>query len=132
MTIPGQSELPLPDGRRLVSAVRVLENGARGVLLLEPDRFRVDATPAEDMFRISVRALGGSRPVSSRGGGRPLAHLESHGVDALDLPLLGAAALRVEVDGLRYDLQVGTLPDASRGVTTFTVQAVVGPQPSAS
>lgn len=132
MTLSGQSELDLPDGRRVISAVRVLDVGARGVLLLAPDRFRVDATPGEDMFRISVRALGGRQPVSSRGEGRPLSRLESHGVDALDLPLLGAAALRVEVDGVRYDLQVGTLPDASRGATTFTVQAIVGSQPSAS
>ncbi len=125
MSIPGQQEVALPDGRRLVSAARAIEDGARGVLLLEPGRFRVDATPGEDMFRITLRNLSGSA-LSSRSQDRPESRLAAHGIDALDLPLIGTAALEVRWDEhWVYDLTVGTLRDPGRGATTFTVQALV-------
>lgn len=127
MTLPGQHETRLPDGRRMVSAVRVIEDGARGVLLLEPGRFRVDATPAPDMFRVAVRTLVDGGDVVSRHRDRPLTTLASHGIDQLDLPLLGSAALTVVWDGREeYAVQLATVRDPERGTTTFTVQAMVG------
>lgn len=125
MTPDGQVEQLLPDGRRLVSAVRVVEDGARAVLLLAPGLFRVDATPGVDMFRITVRPLDPGTAVSSESAGRPAARLSSSGIDVLDLPLVGAAALTVHAAGTVHDVQVGTLRDAARATTTLTVQAVV-------
>ncbi len=127
MTPEGQVEQLLPDGRRLVSAVRVVEDDARAVLLLAPGRFRLDATPGEDMFRMTVRPLDPGTPVSSRSPGRPVSRLDGHGVDTLELPLVGAASLTVEAAGEVHRVSVGSLRDATRGTTTFTVQAVVGP-----
>jgi hypothetical protein len=132
VTLRGQVEQELPDGRRLLSAVRTVEDGARAVLLLAPGRFRIDATPGEDMFRMSVRPLDPGTPVTSRSPGRPQSRLTAEGIDALDLPLVGAATLSVDAAGERYAVQVGTLRDAARGTTTFTVQAVVGPADGAS
>ena len=126
MTPAGQVEQQLTDRRRMLSAVRVVEDSARAVLLLAPGLFRLDATPDEDMFRLTVRRLG-TAPVTSRSPGRPVSRLAGHGVDALDLPLVGAASLDVEASGEVYKVQVGTLRDAARGSTTFTVQAVVEP-----
>ena len=126
MTLPGQRETALPDGRRLVSAVRVVEDGARGVLLLEPGRFRVDATPAADMFRLTLRNLQPDRPLVTRHRDRPPVTLASGGIDQLELPLVGAAALTVVWDEHEeYAVQVATLRDPERGETTFTVQATV-------
>lgn len=125
MSVPGQQEVLLPDGRRLVSSARTIEDGARGVLLLQPGRFRVDATPGEDMFRITVRNLSGAS-VTSRAQDRPASRLAAHGIDALDLPLVGTAALEIRwADHTVHDVTVGTLRDPERGATTFTVQAVV-------
>lgn len=125
MSAVGQQEVDLPDGRRLVSSARVLEDGARGVLLLEPGRFRVDATPGEDMFRITVRNLSGAE-VSSRSQDRPVSRLAALGIDALDLPLIGTAALEIRwAEDTVYDVTVGTLRDPQQGTTTFTVQATV-------
>ena len=128
MSVPGQQEHHLPDGRRLLSAARRIEDGARGVLLLEPGRFRVDATPAEDMFRVTVRNLS-DVALSSRSQDRPVSRMSAQGVDALELPLIGTAALEIRwgQDHV-YALTVGTLRDAGRGTTTFTVQAVVRDQ----
>lgn len=123
----GQIEQPLPDGRRLVSAVRVVEDGARSVLLLAPGLFRIDATPGVDMFRVTVRPLDPGIAVSSESAGRPAAQLLSSGVDVLDLPLVGTAALTVHAGDEVHRLQVGTLRDAARATTTLTVQAVVEP-----
>lgn len=129
MSVPGQREVALPDGRRLVSAARVIEDGARGVLLLEPGRLRVDATPGEDMFRITVRNLSAAA-VSSRSQDRPVSRLAAHGIDALDLPLVGTAALEIRwAEDTVYDLTVGTLRDPGRGATTFTAQALVRDRP---
>lgn len=129
MTVPGQQEVRLADGRRLVSSARAIEDGARGVLLLQPGRFRVDATPGEDMFRITVRNLS-EAPVSSRAQDRPPSRLAAHGIDALDLPLIGTAALEIRcADDSVYDVTVGTLRDPERGATTFTVQAMVRDDP---
>lgn len=126
MSLPGQQEVLLADGRRLVSSVRVVEDGARAVLLLEPHRFRVDATPAADMFRVTVRNLVDDGPLVSRHAGRPATTLASSGIDELDLPLVGAAAMAVEWDERdHYDLRIGTLRDPERGTTTFTVHATV-------
>lgn len=122
--IEGQVEQPLPDGRRLVSAMRVVEDGARAVLLLAPGLFRVDATPGVDMFRITVRPLEPAIAVRSESAGRPAARLLSSGVDVLDLPLVGAAALTVHAGEVVHRIQVGTLRDAARATTTLTVQAV--------
>lgn len=123
--IEGQVEQSLPGGRRLVSAVRVVEDGARAVLLLAPGLFRVDATPGVDMFRITVRPLNPAVAVSSESAGRPAARLLSSGVDVLDLPLVGAAALTVHAGEAVHRIQVATLRDAARATTTLTVQAVV-------
>jgi hypothetical protein len=129
MSLPGQVETTLPDGRRLISAVRSIEEGARGVLLLEPARLRLDAVPAADMFRLVLRSLDDGVTVTSTIADQPPTHLSSAGVEPLDLPLVGSAALTIGWDDrVDYRVRIGTVREADGGRTRFTVQAIVSPR----
>ena len=122
----GQGETRLEDGRRVISTGRSIEDGARGVLLLDPGRLRVDVTPHEDMYQLSIRTLAPGTTVLQRSHDRPATVLGFDGVNRLELPLIGAAAFElVWNDELRYAVRLGSVRTATEGTTTFTVQAVV-------
>ncbi|MDQ4054163.1 MAG: hypothetical protein M3237_15865 [Actinomycetota bacterium] len=122
----GQSETVLDDGRRVISAGRSIEDGARGMLLLDPGRVRMDVTPQEDMFQLSIRNLAPDTTLRRRSLDRPGTALGSDGLDRIELPLIGAAALDlVWNDEVHYAVRLGSVRNAAGGTTTFTVQATV-------
>ena len=122
----GQNETLLDDGRRVISVGRSIEDGARGMLLLEPGRLRLDVTPQEDMFQLSFRNLAPGTTLLQRSLDRPDTVLGSDGLDRIELPLIGAAALDlVWNDEVHYAVRLGSVRNAATGTTTFTVQAMV-------
>ena len=124
--VTGQSEMRLDDGRRVISVGRSIEDGARGMILLDPGRLRVDVTPREDMFQLSIRNLAPGTTLLRRSLDRPGTVLGSDGLDRIELPLIGAAAFElVWNDEVRYAVRLGSVRTAAAGTTTFTVHAVV-------
>jgi hypothetical protein len=56
-TAHGQLATPLPDGGMALSAHKLVEEGARALLLYVPEMLRIDVRPLEDTLQVIPREL---------------------------------------------------------------------------
>ena len=128
-TLPGS-------GRLAISASREIEDGARGMLLLVEDLFRLDAQPSGDTLQLSARnlssgeitldAVGYGGAVFVQGG--EIAHSDALRPGHFDAEVTIRAAGRATVT----TIIIATERRPSRGSVRLTAQAVVatGADPS--
>ena len=122
--------LDSPGGAVVVlSASREVEHGARGMILVLPGVFRLDARPTGDTLQTIVRGFERRRLEFEGHGQRGPAFAYAEQTD--QLAGLGPArfdirfALRGERDTVRVETIVGALRFPERGVTRLTAQATV-------
>jgi hypothetical protein len=119
----GQIASALAGGGLALSAHKLVELGARALLLIVPGLFRFDARPQEDSLQVMTRALG---PVPLRWEAEdnpPQAYGDAHGPDApyrasWRFALAGEPALEGHV-------QLLTTLDPAAGARHFALHAVI-------
>ena len=119
----GQIATALAGGGLVLSAHKVVELGARALLLIVPGLLRFDARPEEDSLQVMTRALGPVPPQWMAVENPPEAYGEEHGSDA---PY--RATWRFTVDGgppLDGSVQLLTTLDPAAGARHFALHAVI-------
>jgi hypothetical protein len=130
VSLPVPVVSPLPGGKGLVASGSVeLEQGARGVLLLVEDLFRLDVSSRGDTLRVAVRPLAGAESALGGSGYSGAVIVSTERLD--QLAKLSPARFDVTVD-LRRDgltasapVLIGALRSPEDGTTRFTGQAIV-------
>jgi hypothetical protein len=120
----------LPGGQGLaVSGSVELEQGARGVLILVDELFRLDVCPRGDTLRVVTRPLAGTEVALGGSGYSGVVVACSERLDRI--ASLSPARFDVTVQLCRGDLEasapvlIGALHFADRGTTQLTAQTVV-------
>ncbi len=120
----------LADGDGLVVSGSVeLEEGARGVLILVDDLFRLDVCPRGDTLRVVTRPLGGTEAALGGSGYSGGVVVASERLDWI--ASLIPARFDVTVQLRRGDrtatapVLIGALHFADRGTTQLTAQTIV-------
>jgi hypothetical protein len=127
-------ELTAEDGRRalVLSGSRQIEPGARAMLLLAEDLFRIDIVVSPDTIRTVIRNLSPGKLEVERGSGYGL-RSAVHSVEAAAYRP-GSTELRFTLgrgeDRVSVDVKVGLLRFADRGVVQVTGQAIVRQAPA--
>jgi hypothetical protein len=120
----GQLATALADGGLVLSAHKLVEVGARALLLIAPGLFRFDARPGEDSLQVMTRALGVVTPNWAPEENPPKDYGNPWAFD--EAPY--RASWRFTVDGppaLEGRVQLLTTLDSAAGVRHFSVHAVV-------
>jgi hypothetical protein len=120
----GQLASGLPGGGMALSCHKLVEDGARVMLLLAPGLFRLDVRPVEDTLQVMTRALRddarwGTEPPATTDYGRTAAETPEPAraeftfyAELAPRPVLARIALTSTVD-------------RDRGLTHFVAQAIV-------
>jgi hypothetical protein len=108
VALPGQGDLVLADGGRLLATTKVLHDGARAAMLLLPGVFRVDVHSHEDSFEILVRNLSGA---ALDGGLDAMRHRAATGLDGVAQKVSEFVVTPEDVGPVRV---VVTLPASAR------------------
>lgn len=133
MSLPGQlaAELPAPAGRPpalALSRTVLVDEGARGALLLADGLFRLDVEPRGDTLRTRVRNLSGEPLVLEPAGyGAPVVLQGAGWEDRTERVTHHDMAFRLGDgdDVVAVSVTIGTVRDPGRGVTRFTAQALI-------
>jgi hypothetical protein len=120
----GQLASALAGGGLVLSSQKLVEIGARALLLIAPGLFRFDARPGEDSLQVMTRALGPFPPDWATEENPP----EEYGATWAEDEVPYRASWRVEVHGdppLAGRVRLLTTLDAAAGVRHFSLHAVV-------
>ncbi len=121
--IHGQLASADPGGGLVLSSHKVVEIGARALLLIVPGLFRFDARPQEDSLQVMTRALGPQAPHWAAEDNPPEAYGDEREADA---PYRASWRLAVAGDPpLDGRVQLLTTLDLAAGARHFAVHAVV-------
>ena len=114
----------LPGGGLALSCHKLVEDGARVMMLLAPGLFRLDVRPVEDTLQILTRSLH----EGARWGTDPAAATD-YGRKAEDTPEPARADLtfyaELEPRPVLARISLTSTLDRERGVTHFVAQAIV-------
>ena len=114
----------LPGGGLALSCHKLVEDGARVMLLLAPGLFRLDVRPVEDTLQVMTRSLH----EGARWGAQPSAATD-YGRKAEDTPEPARAdfTFLAELDPLPVlaRIEIASTVDRERGVTHFVAHAIV-------
>lgn len=117
----GQIASATADGGLVLSAHKLVEIGARALLLIVPELFRFDARPEEDSLQVMTRALGPDPPLW-------LAEENPPGAYGAQDDRIYRAAWRFTVDGappLEGFVQLLTTLDVAARARHFALHALV-------
>ena len=119
----GQLASAVAGGGLVLSAHKVVEIGARALLLIVPGLFRFDARPQEDSLQVMTRALGDVAPHWAAEENPPEAYGEPQSPDA---PYCASWRLTVAGDPpIDGRVQLLTTLDLAAGARHFALHAVV-------
>jgi hypothetical protein len=107
------------EGGLVLSAHKLVEIGARALLLIVPGVFRFDARPEEDSLQVMTRALGAQAPLWEAVDNPP----EAYGDERSDAPY--RAGWRFAGAGLEGRVELITTLDLAAGARHFALHAVV-------
>jgi hypothetical protein len=114
----------LPGGGLALSCHKLVEDGARVMLLLAPGLFRLDVRPVEDTLQVMTRSLH----EGARWGAQPSAATD-YGRKAEDTPEPARAdfTFLAELDPrpVLARIEIASTVDRERGVTHFVAHAIV-------
>jgi hypothetical protein len=124
----GQLASGLPGGGLALSCHKLVEDGARVMMLLAPGLFRLDVRPVEDTLHVMTRSLH----EGARWGTEPAAATD-YGRKAEETPEPARAEFTffAELDpregggGILARISLASTVDRERGVTHFVAQAIV-------
>jgi hypothetical protein len=120
----GQLASGLPGGGLALSCHKLLEDGARALLLIAPDLFRLDVRPAEDTLQVMTRSLD----ESVRWGAQPTAPTDyGRRADETQEPARADFTFLAELEPLPVLARIAILStiDRERGVTHLVAHAIV-------
>jgi hypothetical protein len=120
----GQLASGLPGGGLALSCHKLVEDGARVMMLLAPGLFRLDVRPVEDTLQVMTRSLHegarwGTEPAAATDYGRK--------ADETPEPSRADFTFFAELDagGILARISLTSTIDRERGVTHFVAQAIV-------
>jgi len=120
----GQLASGLPGGGMALSCHKLVEDGARVMLLLAPGLFRLDVRPVEDTLQVMTRALR----EGARWGTEPPATTD-YGRRAEETPEPARAEFTFYADleprPVLARIALTSTVDRDRGLTHFVAQAIV-------
>ena len=120
----GQLASGLPGGGMALSCHKLVEDGARVMLLLAPGLFRLDVRPVEDTLQVMTRSLH----EGARWGAQPSAATD-YGRKAEDTPEPSRADFtflaEIEPRPVLARIEIASTVDRERGVTHFVAHAIV-------
>jgi hypothetical protein len=120
----GQLASGLPGGGMALSCHKLVEDGARTMLLLAPGLFRLDVRPVEDTLHVMTRALRDG----ARWGTEPLGATD-YGRKAEETPEPARAEFTFYAElaprPVLARIVLTSTVDRARGVTHFVAQAIV-------
>jgi len=120
----GQLASGLPGGGLALSCHKLVEDGARVMMLLAPGLFRLDVRPVEDTLHVMTRSL-----VEGARWGSEAADATDYGRKAEETPEPARAAFTfyAELDPLPVlaRMTLWSTVDRERGLTHFVAQAIV-------
>jgi hypothetical protein len=121
----GQLASGLAGGGLALSCHKLVEDGARALILLAPGLFRLDVRPVQDTLQVMTRALvdgarWGTEPA-------PRTQAEQGAAQPAEEPARVAFSFLAELEPrpVLARIEVATTVDRERGVTHFVAQAVV-------
>jgi hypothetical protein len=120
----GQLASGLPGGGLALSCHKLVEDGARVMMLLAPGLFRLDVRPLEDTLQVMTRSLH----EGARWGTQPAAATD-YGRKAEETPEPSRADFtffaELEPRPVLARITLSSTIDRERGVTHFVAQAIV-------
>ncbi len=120
----GQLASGLVGGGLALSCQKLVEDGARAMILLAPGLFRLDVRPVEDTLQVMTRSLHAGE---ARWGTEP-APVTDYGKRAQDTPephrLEFSFYLDIEPQPIMARILLNSTVDKDRGITHFVAQSV--------
>jgi hypothetical protein len=120
----GQLASGLPGGGLALSCHKLLEDGARALLLIAPGLFRLDVRPSEDTLQVMTRSLH----EGARWGAQPSAPTDyGRRADETEEPARAEFTFLAELDPRPVLARIAILStiDRERGVTHLAAHAIV-------
>jgi hypothetical protein len=122
--IHGQLASALPDGGLALSCHKLVDDGARTLLLLVPGLFRLDVRPVEDTLQVMTRSLH-ALPIAWRAEDLPEEHL-GRGYAERTEPSTLAFRLHLPDDPpIGGMVRLASTADRAAGITHFVAHAVL-------
>jgi hypothetical protein len=127
-----EAPAPQPGGTEtVISASRDVEQGARSMLLLADDLFRLDVVPHDDTVQTILRNLSPAQAIELRlspVGGASYSLGDERGFVTPSTSRFGGEVVLIADDGTERAvarLLVGSVCHLDRGLTSFTAQATL-------
>jgi hypothetical protein len=122
--IHGQLASALPEGGLALSCHKLVDDGARTLLLLVPGLFRLDVRPVEDTLQVMTRSLH-ALPIAWRAEDLPEEHL-GRGYAERTEPSTLAFRLHLPDDpAIGGMVRLASTADRAAGITHFVAHAVL-------
>jgi hypothetical protein len=124
----GQLASGLPGGGLALSCHKLVEDGARVMMLLAPGLFRLDVRPVEDTLQVMTRSLHegarwGTEPAAATDYGRKAE--ETPEPARAEFTFFAVLEPRAGGGGILARISLASTVDRERGVTHFVAQAIV-------
>jgi hypothetical protein len=120
----GQMASGLVGGGLAISCHKLVEDGARTLILLAPGLFRLDVRPVEDTLQVMTRSLH----AEEARWGTEVGQATDYGKKAEDTPepyrLEFSFYLELEPYPIKARIMLNSTVDKDRGITHFVAQAV--------
>jgi hypothetical protein len=122
--IHGQLASALPEGGLALSGHKLVDDGARTLLLIVPGLFRLDVRPVEDTLQVMTRSLH-DLPIAWAAEELPEEHL-GRGYAERSEPSTLAFRLHLPVDPpIGGRVQLASTADRAAGLTHFVAHAII-------
>jgi hypothetical protein len=122
--IHGQLASALPEEGLAVSCHKLVDDGARTLLLLVPGLFRLDVRPMEDTLQVMTRSLH-ALPIQWRAEELPEEHLGRGYADRTEPSTLSFRLLIPEPQPIGGHVRLASTADRAAGLTHFVAHAIV-------
>jgi hypothetical protein len=122
--IHGQLASALPEDGLALSCHKLVDDGARTLLLLAPGLFRLDVRPVEDTLQVMTRSLH-ALPIQWAAEELPEEHLGRGYADRTEPSTLSFRLLLPEDRPIGGRVRLASTADRGRGLTHFVAHAIL-------
>jgi hypothetical protein len=122
--IHGQLASALPEEGLAVSCHKLVDDGARTLVLLVPGLFRLDVRPVEDTLQVMTRSLH-ELPIQWRAEELPEEHLGRGYADRTEPSELSFRLLLPEERPIGGRVRLASTADRAAGLTHFVAHAIL-------
>jgi hypothetical protein len=122
--IHGQLASALPEGGLALSCHKLVDDGARTLLLLVPGLFRLDVRPVEDTLQVMTRSLH-ALPIAWRAEDLPEEHLGRGYAERSEPSTLAFRLHLPDVPPIGGMVRLASTADRAAGITHFVAHAVL-------